>query len=80
MAKRMTARSASQTTSPEEHLPGGKNPRNSPVHHQDATTPQPNAPAQRERRRQDQQPMHPEPLLEHVEEREGDKLQELRNG
>ena len=81
MPNRTTNRSGTQGPASDEHRLGGKNPRNSPVQHQDAPMPQPNAPAQSERqRRQDHQPVNPEPLLEHVEETEGDKLRELRNG
>lgn len=65
---------------PSDHLPGGENPMNVPVHQLDASPPQPNVSDDGEQPlQQDQQPLQPEPLLHKVEEKAG-KQRELRNG
>jgi hypothetical protein len=59
----------------------GESAQNAAVPVADAAPPQPKAPARSEQeRQQDRKPVHPEPLLERVEETEGGKAQEFRNG
>jgi hypothetical protein len=61
--------------------PAGRNARNVPVSPADTTPPQPKLRGQSEHdRQQDREPVQPEALLEQIEEKEGGKHRELRNG
>ena len=70
-----------QKPAAEKPMPGGRNPRHVPLPPLQNGVPQPATPPRSElEQQQDQQPVQPEPLLERVEEREGGKERELRNG
>jgi hypothetical protein len=77
-------RSTTRRTSkgaPRERRPDSGSERNVPVSPGEAAPAQPRVRAQSEQdRQQDRKPVHPEPLLERIEEKEGGKERELRNG
>jgi hypothetical protein len=59
-----TASAQHSEPAPEEHLPGGRNPRDNPCPQLDASPPQPDVPEQSKiEQEQDHQPLDPAPLL-----------------
>lgn len=80
MNRKTISRSSTSDTPAHAHRPAGRNPRNRPAAELDAAPPQPDAPEQSPvDDQQDQQPVHPEPLLrEHPDWPEPQR--EMRSG
>jgi hypothetical protein len=80
MSRRPAAQPKQSEHTPEEHLPGNRNPRNNPHSQLDGSPAQQNAPEQAEiEQQQDQQPVNPVPLI-HEAANPSRGTREQRNG